>query len=129
MLEILERITNGDGREGDIELLEELSEKIKDGALCGLGQTAPNPVLTTLRYFRNEFEDHIVHKKCTAHSCKALITYGITDKCVGCTRCAGECPVNAISGTAKSRHTIDQAKCTKCGTCEAVCRFNAIERE
>ncbi|MCE2604117.1 NADH-quinone oxidoreductase subunit J/K, partial [Pseudomonas aeruginosa] len=83
MLEILERITNGEGRDGDIELLEELAVKIKDGSLCGLGQTAPNPVLTTIKYFRNEYEDHIYKKKCTAKSCKALITYEITDACKG----------------------------------------------
>ncbi|MFR6257885.1 MAG: NADH-ubiquinone oxidoreductase-F iron-sulfur binding region domain-containing protein, partial [Anaerovoracaceae bacterium] len=93
MLEILERITEGEGKDGDIELLEELAAKIKDGSLCGLGQTAPNPVLTTLKYFRNEYEDHIYNKKCTAGSCKALITYSITDDCKGCTLCAKHCPV------------------------------------
>ena len=88
MLEILERITKGEGKDGDIELLEELAGKIKDGAMCGLGQTAPNPVLTTLKYFRNEYEDHIYNHKCTAKSCKALIHYEITEDCKGCTACA-----------------------------------------
>lgn len=126
MLEILERITRGEGKEGDIELLEELAVKIKDGSMCGLGQTAPNPVLTTLKYFRNEYEDHIYNKKCTAKSCKALITYNITDKCVGCTACARKCPVNAITGERKKKHEIDQDICIKCGKCKETCKFDAI---
>lgn len=127
MLEILERLTNGDGREGDLELLEELSHKIKEGSLCGLGQTAPNPVLTTLQYFRNEYEDHLYHKKCTAKQCSALIRYDIVeDKCVGCTRCAKACPVNAITGSVKTVHQIDQNKCIKCGQCLSTCKFSAI---
>jgi NADH-quinone oxidoreductase subunit F len=129
MLEILERITRGEGKEGDIELLGELAGKIRDGAVCGLGQTAPNPVLTTIRYFRNEFEDHIYHHKCTAHSCRALLTFEITDKCVGCTMCAKSCPVGAISGSPKEKHVIDADKCIKCGKCEASCRFSAISRD
>ena len=129
MLEILERITEGKGKDGDIELLEELAVKIKDGSMCGLGQTAPNPVLTTLKYFRNEYEDHIYNKKCTAGSCKALITYNITDACVGCTLCSKKCPVEAISGSVKKKHMIDQDKCIKCGKCLETCKFGAIEKK
>lgn len=129
MLEILERITIGEGKDGDIELLEELAQKIKDGSMCGLGQTAPNPVLTTIKYFRNEYEDHIYKKKCTAHSCKELLTFTITDKCTGCTLCARKCPVNAIKGELKKHHEIDQDTCIKCGKCEETCKFNAIIRD
>lgn len=129
MLEILERITEGKGKDGDIELLEELAVKIKDGSMCGLGQTAPNPVLTTLKYFRNEYEDHIYNKKCTAGSCKALITYNITDACVGCTLCSKKCPVEAISGSVKKKHMIDQDKCIKCGKCLETCKFGAIQKK
>ncbi|WP_312091652.1 NADH-quinone oxidoreductase subunit NuoF [Aminipila sp.] len=128
MLEILERITRGEGRDGDIELLEELAYKIKDGSLCGLGQTAPNPVLTTLKYFRNEYEDHIYHKKCTAKSCKPLLTFTITDACKGCTLCSKKCPVSAISGKVKELHVIDQTTCIKCGKCLETCKFGAIEK-
>lgn len=127
MLEILDRLTIGEGREGDLELLEELSNKIREGSLCGLGQTAPNPVLTTLKYFRHEYEDHLYHKKCTAKQCAALIRYDILeDKCIGCTACAKACPVNAISGSVKAVHVIDQDKCIKCGQCLAKCKFSAI---
>ena len=129
MLEILERITNGEGKDGDIELLEELAMKIKDGSLCGLGQTAPNPVLTTIKYFRNEYEDHIYKKKCTAKSCKALIKFDITDACKGCTLCSKKCPVGAITGEVKGMHVIDQDKCVKCGRCLESCKFNAITVE
>ena len=126
MLEILERITEGKGRDGDIELLEELAYKIKAGSMCGLGQTAPNPVLTTLKYFRNEYEDHIYNNKCTAASCKALVTYSINDACKGCTLCSKHCPAGAISGTVKEKHVIDTAKCVKCGKCLDTCKFGAI---
>lgn len=127
MLEILNRIVKGEGREGDIELLEELCYSIKDGALCGLGQTAPNPVLTTIKYFRNEYEAHINDKKCPAKSCPDLLEYTIdADKCRGCTLCAKKCPANAISGEVKSVHRIDRDKCIKCGSCVSVCRFGAV---
>lgn len=129
MLEILERITKGEGKDGDIELLEELAMKIKDGSMCGLGQTAPNPVLTTIKYFRNEYEDHIYNKKCTAKSCKSLISFNITDACKGCTACARKCPVGAISGEKKEMHVIDHDKCIKCGKCEETCKFSAIVRD
>ena len=128
MLEILTRITEGNGKEEDIELLEELCLAIKDGALCGLGQTAPNPVLTTLKYFKNEYVEHIVDKKCTAHECTNLLRYEINaELCKGCTLCAKKCPVSAISGTVKNAHVIDIDKCIKCGNCVSVCRFNAVE--
>ncbi|MBO5418070.1 MAG: NADH-quinone oxidoreductase subunit NuoF [Clostridia bacterium] len=128
MLEILTRIVNGEGKEGDIELLEELCLSIKDGSLCGLGQTAPNPVLTTLKYFRHEYEAHIRDKKCPAKQCKSLISYTIiADKCKGCTLCARNCPVEAISGSVKQPHVIDAEKCIKCGKCKDNCKFNAIE--
>ncbi|KPU26712.1 NADH dehydrogenase, partial [Caloranaerobacter sp. TR13] len=126
MLEILERITNGKGKPGDIEKLESLAETIKSASLCGLGQTAPNPVLSTLKYFRHEYEAHVNEKRCPSGSCKALLQYYITEKCVGCTKCAKQCPVSCISGKVKERHIIDQDKCIKCGACQAACPFDAI---
>ena len=129
MLEILERIVSGKGEEGDIEKLERLAKNIKASALCGLGQTAPNPVLSTIKFFRDEYEAHIKEKRCPAHHCQALLNYTITDKCRGCTACARKCPVNCISGEIKKQHVIDQTKCIKCGTCMATCKFGAIIKE
>lgn len=130
MLEILTRIVNGEGKEGDIELLEELCVNVGNGALCGLGQSAPNPVLTTIRYFRNEYEDHIRNKRCTAHQCTALLHYSINaGKCTGCTLCSRKCPVHAISGAVKQPHTIDPEVCIRCGQCKTVCRFGAVQAE
>ncbi|HHY64076.1 MAG TPA: NADH-quinone oxidoreductase subunit NuoF [Clostridiaceae bacterium] len=130
MLEILERITSGRGEEGDIEKLETLAESIKQGALCGLGQTAPNPVLSTLRYFRDEYEAHVKEHKCPAGVCKALLKYMIIpEKCKGCSLCSRKCPVNAISGEVKKPYVIDQSKCIKCGVCMETCKFAAIEKK
>lgn len=125
--EILTRIVEGSGKDGDIELLEELCNAVRDGALCGLGQTAPNPVLSTLRYFRDEFEAHIREKRCPAHTCAALLHYEINaEKCRGCTACARKCPVYAISGAVKEPHSIDRSSCIRCGQCMATCKFGAI---
>jgi NADH-quinone oxidoreductase subunit F len=127
MQEILSRIADGEGKDGDVELLLELCAAIKDGALCGLGQTAPNPVLTTIKYFRDEYDAHISEKRCPAHSCTALLRYKIdADRCRGCTLCSKKCPVGAISGELKGAHKIDIEKCIKCGQCKSVCRFGAV---
>jgi len=130
MLEILERIIHGEGKMEDIDELEQLCTSIKDGSLCGLGQTAPNPVLTTLRYFKDEYIAHIRDKKCPAKQCKSLITYSILeDKCTGCTACARKCPTKAITGEVKKTHRIDPEKCIKCGNCAITCKFGAINVE
>ncbi|RKD33942.1 NADH-ubiquinone oxidoreductase-F iron-sulfur binding region domain-containing protein, partial [Thermohalobacter berrensis] len=127
MLELLEKITSGKGEPEDIDKLERLADTIKNTALCGLGQTAPNPVLSTLKYFRNEYEAHVNEKRCPAGSCKELLSFFIEeDKCKGCTLCAKACPADAISGERKEAHTIDQDKCVKCGACIEKCPFGAI---
>ena len=127
MLEILERITAGNGREGDIETLEALATTIKRTSLCGLGQTAPNPVLTTIRYFREEYEAHILSHRCPALSCEALIAYTIDpDACTGCMLCARKCPTKAAHGEKKLSHVIDQELCIKCDACRAACKFDAV---
>jgi len=128
MLEILTAITEGRGQEGDVEKLERLAKSIKAGALCALGQTAPNPILSTLRYFRDEYDAHIRDKKCPAGACTALIGYKITADCKGCGLCKKVCPVDAISGEMKGQHTIDPNKCIKCGACMSKCPFKAIVR-
>jgi NADH-quinone oxidoreductase subunit F len=128
MLETLERICEGDGRDGDIELLEELSHYVMDGTLCALGGTAPNPVLTTIKYFRDEYEAHVNEKRCPAGKCKALITYFIDpEACTGCTLCAKKCPTNCIAGDKKQPHVIDVGNCIKCDTCRQVCKFDAVK--
>jgi len=126
MLEILTRITEGQGKEGDIELLEVLAKNIKLTALCGLGQTAPNPVLSTLKYFRHEYEAHIKEKRCPAGACSGLTQYQITALCRGCGLCIKACPAEAISGEKKAVHVIGQEKCIKCGACMTKCPFKAI---
>ena len=130
MLEILTRITEGNGKEGDIELLERLAEDIKSSSLCGLGQTAPNPVLSTLKYFKDEYIAHIRDKKCPAGECKALASYVVdSDKCKQCGICKKNCPVDAIEGEVRQGpFKIIQDKCIKCGTCEAKCPFKAISK-
>lgn len=129
LLEILDRICKGEGREGDIELLEDTCNEIKAGALCGLGQTAPNPVLTTIKYYRDEYEAHIKEKRCPAGECIDLVKYTINeDKCIGCSLCSKRCPVGAISGEIKKKFIIDTTACIKCGQCMDVCRFGAVEK-
>lgn len=129
LLELLDKITEGRATMEDLDKIEELAEFIKNNSLCGLGQTAPNPVLSTMRYFRDEYVDHIQNKHCTAGMCKALLTYSIDPaKCVGCTLCARICPVDAIAGTVKNPHVIDAETCIKCGSCMDKCKFNAISK-
>ena len=126
MLEILKKITDGDGTLEDLQTLEDLANMIKDASLCGLGQSAPNPVLSTLANFRDEYVAHVVDKKCPAGVCKNLLTFEITDACIGCTKCKRNCPVDAISGNLKEKHVIDTNKCIKCGSCVKGCPKNAI---
>jgi NADH-quinone oxidoreductase subunit F len=126
MLEILERICSGKGKESDLSKLDELAAWTAKGSLCGLGKTAPNPVLSTLKYFRNEYEEHI-NGRCPSGKCKDLIEYRITDKCIGCTKCAQECPVNAIPFTPHEIHTVDTTLCIKCDACRIICPVNAVE--
>ena len=129
ILEGIHRICDGKGEDGDIERLENLAQNIKATALCGLGQTAPNPVLSTLRYFRDEYLEHIQNKRCPAGVCKSLLQYRIDpQKCRGCTLCAKVCPAGAITGTVKEPHVIDPGKCLKCGACMEKCRFGAISK-
>lgn len=127
MLHLLKKITEGKGTEEDLETLEQLAHEVKETSLCGLGKTAPNPVLTTLRYFRDEYEAHIKEKRCPAHVCRQLNTYRIDpDACTACGLCRKECPEDAISGGKKQPHLIDQQKCVKCGICFDVCKFEAV---
>ena len=129
LLELLNKITDGTGTMEDLEKIDELAQFIKANSLCGLGQTAPNPVLSTLRYFRDEYVEHIVNKRCPAGVCKALLNYKIDPvKCKGCTLCARSCPAGAIVGTVRQPHTIDVSKCVKCGTCMEKCKFGAISK-
>ena len=129
MHEILDRIVEGKGEEEDLVTLKELAENIKSTSLCGLGQTAPNPVLSTMNHFENEYIAHVRDKKCPAGVCKSLITYEIGMKCRGCTLCMRSCPVQAISGKVKEQHVIDPEICTRCGICKSVCKFDAIVKK
>ncbi len=127
MYEILEDVSTGHGSVEELDLLEELALVVKDTSMCGLGQTAANPVLSTLRYFRDEYLAHITEHRCPAGVCRELITYSINENCNGCGACARQCPQNAISGEKKQRHVIDREKCTKCGICRTVCRYDAVQ--
>jgi NADH:ubiquinone oxidoreductase subunit F (NADH-binding)/NAD-dependent dihydropyrimidine dehydrogenase PreA subunit len=127
MVEILEKITSGNAEMADIKILEDLSETVKEGSLCGLGQTAPNPVLTTLKYFREEYEEHVEDERCAAAVCRELVEYSvISEKCTGCQRCVEVCPTDAITGPKSEPHYLDLSKCIKCRACYEICRFDAI---
>lgn len=130
LLEMLNKITEGRGTLEDLDKMEELCYYIQKNALCALGQTAPNPVLSTLKYFRKEYEAHVVEKRCPAGVCKKLVSYEIDpEKCRGCTACARKCPVGAITGRLREAHTIDKNKCIKCGACLETCKFGAISKK
>jgi Na+-translocating ferredoxin:NAD+ oxidoreductase RNF subunit RnfB len=130
LLEILTRIVDGEGKKGDIELLQELAEDVRDSSLCGLGMSAPNPVLSTIKYFRHEYEAHINQKKCPAKVCNKLLTFFIReDMCVGCGMCLRACPVDAVTGEKKKPHKIDNATCIHCGACFDACKFSAVLKE
>jgi Na+-translocating ferredoxin:NAD+ oxidoreductase RNF subunit RnfB len=130
MLEIMQRIVQGQSSMEELELMEELAQVIKDSSLCGLGKTAPNPVLTTLKYFRSEYEAHIEQRRCPAGACRSLLTFSIdAEKCIGCTMCARNCPANCISGNSKEPHVIREDQCLHCGACLDTCRFNAVHAE
>jgi NADH-quinone oxidoreductase subunit F len=126
LLDILDRLCEGKARPGDLDRLTELSQQVKQGSLCGLGQTAPNPIVTTLRHFRDEYEAHL-KGRCPAGKCKALIKYEVQDGCIGCTKCAVECPANAILPLPYQKHSIDTAKCTRCDLCRTVCPEQVIK--
>lgn len=128
MLDILERICTGQGNQGDLEQLEQLAVMVKKGSLCQLGGTAPNPVLSTLKYFRKEYEAHL-QKRCPAGKCRALITYSITNECIGCTLCGRSCPTGAIAIRPYEKHEIDNEKCVRCGTCKSICPVDAVKVE
>ena len=129
MLEMLEKICDGNGTEETLDELERLANTIKDTALCGLGQTAPNPILSTLRYFKDEYLAHVINKKCPAGTCQKLYVLTITDDCIGCTKCKRNCPVGAITGELKQKHFIDPKRCIKCGACIEGCPKKAIVKE
>lgn len=130
MLEILQKITDGNGTLEDLDTLDELAKTVKNNSLCALGQTSANPIVSTLKHFRDEYVAHITEKKCNAKVCKNLMQYRIIpDKCRGCSLCSRQCPVNAISGVVKSPFEINQSKCIKCGMCMSSCKFNAIVKE
>jgi NADH-quinone oxidoreductase subunit F len=127
MVEILEKITRGDAVPEDLEILQDIAKTVKEGSLCGLGQTAPNPVLTTLKYFREEYERHVTDKRCPAAVCRDLVEYRvIKEKCTGCQRCVDVCPTGAITGPRSEPHFLDASKCIKCRACYEICRFDAI---